>query len=256
MGILKQLIREFWIPLLGAIIWTIVNYFNSSNDNKNLTDLVNIAMPSFFFASWMTGQYFRVKKQNHVATTLTKIEDRVGSVLEDISQQSADMKLITDTQLYQTFDLCLDYVREVKEEMSDRNRLFKKEKNIDIEKFEFYHENPFYQSKRFLNRLIKYAAYTLNLNREEELEDRYTRTAYHCEELTGTITTLIGKMNHEKLDWKTPKSQSLLNEISILIQQLKKDIIPHSRYNNETYKGNNLNSVLDTHISNLNKFSK
>ena len=203
MKIFLQIIKEFWIPLAGSIIWTAINYYNSENEVKSLTELIAIFAPAFFFLSWMTGQFFRVKKQTGLSASLSNIETRFENLLDDITEQSTKMKLITDTQVFQTFDLCLDAVREVKEELSDRNRLFKKEKTIDLNQFELYRDNPFYQSKRFLNRLVNYASYTLKLNQQEELKERYTRTSYHCEELAGTITNLVAKMNHEGLKWKT-----------------------------------------------------
>ena len=256
MKIIKQLFKEFWLPLLIAILWTVWNYIISSSEKRTFTDVVNIAMPTFFFVSWLTGQYFRVSKQEHVSSTLLKIEIRVKNVLDDISKQASDMKLITDTQVFQTFDLCLDSLREVKEELLDKNRLLKKNGKIDIVLFELYRENPFYQSKRFLNRLINYALYTTKLNQRIELEDRYTRTAYHVEELAGVVTSFIRKMDQEKMNWKTPKSLSLIEDICNLVIRFKNDILPHSSYTSQPYKGNDLGKVLNTHISNLQQLYK
>ena len=256
MKIVKQILQEFWIPLLGSLGWTFLNYYNSDKIFKDWTEYVSIFAPAFFFLSWMTGQFFRVKKQVGVSSSLTNIESRFEKLLTDITEQSTKMKLITDTQVFQTFDICLDAVREVKEELADRNRLFKKEKTIELKQFELYKDNPFYQSKRFLNRLVNYASYTAKLNQHEELKERYTRTCYHCEELAGGITNLIAKMNHEKLNWKTPKTDSLLKDISDLLKKLKVEIVPLSVYEVEHYKGINLNSILDTHIEYLNVNSK
>ena len=256
MKIFKQLLREFWIPFLGALIWTIINYLTADKDQKGWTDIINIAMPSFFFVSWITGQYFRVKKQTNVTESLLEIEERVGNLLTDITQQSERMQLVTDTQIYQTFDVCLDLVRETKEELADRNRQFKKDQNINLEQFEFYRENPFYQSKRYLNRLISYAIYTLRINKAEELEDRYNRTAYHSEELVGSITSFIGRMNHIGLDWKTAKTDSILKDISKNLTQLKNEIVPNSRFKNNDYKGYNLNKILESQIEKLDELSQ
>ena len=63
-------------------------------------------------------------------------------------------------------------------------------------------------------------------------------------------------MNHEKLKWKTPKTDSLLKEISDLIKQLKNEIVQYSKYENEPYKGSELKMILDTHIDGLKKFSE
>ena len=67
MKIIKQILKEFWIPLLGSIIWTVINYYNSEKSVKDWTELVSIFAPAFFFLSWMTGQFFRVKKQTGVS---------------------------------------------------------------------------------------------------------------------------------------------------------------------------------------------
>lgn len=256
MSVGKQIFKEFWLPFLGAVAWTLINYFTSKEREMSWTTIVNISVPSFFFISWLTGQYFRVKKQTDVTNSLTKIEDRVDGVLNDIVKQSNDMKLIVDAQLFQTFDICLDSVREVKEEIADKNRLFKKGQEIDLEVFSLYRENPFYQSRRFLSRLISYAKYTLKHKRESELEDRYTRTIQQVEELAGQITTLINKLSHEKIDWRTPKTDSLLREIAVLTQQLKDDVLPYSRHNTQPYKGVDIRKVLDTQINTLKKFSQ
>lgn len=256
MKIIKHIIKEFWIPLIGSIIWTVFNFYSLKDQDKNITTIINIAMPSFFFISWMTGQYFRVKKQTDVADSLSSIETRINGVLDDIKNQSNSMKMITDTQLFQTFDVCLDFVRETKEEMADRNRLFKKELKVEFSQFELYRDNPFYQSKRSLNRLISYSKYTLALNRHDEFQERYTRACYQSEELVGSITSFIGKMNHQKVDWKTVKTDSLLKEISAIMVVLKTDILPYSRYSTKPYKGSELVITLDTHIESLNKFSK
>jgi hypothetical protein len=256
MNIIKQILKEFWLPFLGAVIWTAINYYNSKNHEMSWTTVVNISVPSFFFVSWLTGQYFRVKKQTDVTNSLSTIENRINGILTDITKQSTDMRLIVDTQLFQTFDLCLDSVREVKEELADRNRLLKKEIEIDLKSFSLYRENPFYQSRRFLSRLISYAKYTLNHKREEELEDRYTRTIQQGEELAGAITTLVNKLNHEKLEWRTPKTDHLLREIAILVQHLKDDILPHSKHDTQPYKTVDVRKILDVQINTLKKNSE
>lgn len=255
MKILKQILREFWVPLLVAILWTILTHDTTPQLGK-FTTLVNIGMPTFFFVSWMTGQYFRVSKQERVSSTLSNIESRVEKVLGDISKQAADMKSITDTQVFQTFDLCLDSLRETKEEVADRNRLFKKKGSVDLDQFELYRENPFYQSKRFLNRLVNYALYTLTLNRHTELADRYDRTVMQVEELAGVITSFIGKMNHEKADWKTLKSKGLIEEIGHLVLRTKNDILPYSRFASQPYKGQDLSRILSTHINYIEQLCK
>ncbi|MGB6262123.1 MAG: hypothetical protein WBF72_06775 [Rhodanobacter sp.] len=51
---------------------------------------MNVFGPSFFLASWATGQFFRVKKQALVEKNLSTIEDRVEGVLSRLEQQARD----------------------------------------------------------------------------------------------------------------------------------------------------------------------
>lgn len=253
MKVFKQLLKEFWIPFTIAILWTTINAYNGQNKPKNWSDYVNIAMPSFFFVSWLTGQYFRVRKQEHVSSTLGNIEQRVEAVLGDISNQAKNMKIISDRQLYQTFDICLDHVREAKEEIADLNRQLIKSKVIDLEKFNLKRDNPFYSARRYLNQLVNYALYTFNFDTNEQLGQRYNRTAYQTEELVGVITSLINQLNHQKLDWKTEKSKELLNDIKHNLGLVKDEILKKTKYNTEHYKGYDLDKIIGKHLETLQK---
>jgi hypothetical protein len=78
-----QLLKEFWIPLLFALLWTIVSAGGVSAvfANGGVNFLKTFA-PAFFFCSWMSGQVFRVKKQLRVEDGIQNIEKRLGSSIE------------------------------------------------------------------------------------------------------------------------------------------------------------------------------
>lgn len=252
MKILKQIIKEFWVPLTAAAVWTIWNTFKTGGKINNITDAINIAVPSFFFVSWLTSQYFRVRKQESVSSTLQNIENRVESVLSDISKQTESMAALSDRQLLQTFDICIDLLREEKEEISDINRQLRTGMTLDISKFSLKKENPFYDSYRYLNRLVNYAIYTLEFDTSQNLQKRYDRTAYHVEELAGNITTLINQANSQKINWQTTKSKAIIKSITLLLIDARSKIVPSTKYSNEHYKGGILTNVLTRHIEKLN----
>lgn len=74
MNIYKQMLKEFWFPLMLSILWTIYNIYGDGNRGEwSVQKIVNTFGPTFFLLSWVTGQFFRVKKQ-------TKVEDSFGSM--------------------------------------------------------------------------------------------------------------------------------------------------------------------------------
>lgn len=252
MNVLKQILKEFWAPLAGAIIWTIWNTLKAGSKVGSTTDAINIAVPSFFFISWLTGQYFRVRKQESVSSTLQNIESRVESVLGDISKQAEGLIALSDRQLLQTFDVCLDLLREEKERISDLNRQVRTGLVLDTARFSLKKDNPFYDSYRYLNRLVNYALYTLKLDTSEDLKQRYNRMAYHIEELAGNVTTLINQSNSQKVNWKTNKSKAIIKSITYLLIATRDNIVPVTKYSVEKYKDGDLTNVLTKHIEKMN----
>jgi len=250
-NVLKQIIKEFWIPLTAAIVWTIWNAVKTGGKINNITDAINIAVPSFFFVSWLTSQYFRVRKQESVSSTLQNIESRVESVLGDISRQTESMAVLSDRQLLQTFDECIDLLREEKEEISDMNRQVRSGLPLVASKFSLKKDNPFYNGYRYLNRLVSYALYTLELDVSEDLKQRYERVAYHSEELAGNITTLMNQAYLQNINWKTNKSKDIIKSVIIIITNVRDKIVPVTKYAAEPYKGGNLVSVLTKHIDKM-----
>jgi hypothetical protein len=77
MKVFKQLFKEFWLPMAVAIIWTISNYIDAAGKGFGVIKILNVFGPSFFLVAWMTGQVFRVKKQQGVEGKLTALVDKL-----------------------------------------------------------------------------------------------------------------------------------------------------------------------------------
>lgn len=92
MSIFKQIVKEFWIPLLLSIAWVLYNiYGNGSSEIWNIQKVVNIFGPTFFLLSWVTGQFFRVKKQTKVEDSFVKMETRFKELLNEVEKSTYQM---------------------------------------------------------------------------------------------------------------------------------------------------------------------
>lgn len=250
MSIRKQLFKEFWFPSLVAIIWSAINYFSADSQGWSFTKVMNIAAPTFFFVSWLTAQYFRVRKQEHVSTSLSHIEGRVDSVLGRIEKQASEIEYIAKSSFYQTFDDCLYRLRESKEELADISRTLKITGDIEVHLFSLNYRNPFYTVRRELDKTIGYAKHALQAGLQDE--DRFTRLSYHVEELSGHITTFIGRLNHKSHQWKTERSIMLVLEIASKVEYFGQSLLPYSKYATHTYKGSiNLENLLNSHVKKI-----
>jgi hypothetical protein len=92
MKIIRQLLKEFWLPLFLAISWVIYNiYGNESSTTWNVKNIINIFGPTFFLLSWLTGQFFRVKKQTKVEDSFGTMETRFNELLNEFKLKTDDM---------------------------------------------------------------------------------------------------------------------------------------------------------------------
>lgn len=66
MKILRQLLKEFWLPLLLGAAWTIFNFYDRPLSQWNVRTVLNVFGPTFFFMSWLVAQWYRVRKQQRV----------------------------------------------------------------------------------------------------------------------------------------------------------------------------------------------
>lgn len=84
MNVFRQLVREFWFPLLLGIAWTAFNILEKPNAQWSVREVVNILGPTFFLASWLVAQWYRVRKQQRVEDDLKDIQAGVRAIQEPL----------------------------------------------------------------------------------------------------------------------------------------------------------------------------
>ncbi len=89
MTVLKQLLVEFWLPLLAALVWTTYNI--REVPQWSIRTVVNVFAPTFFFVSWLASQWYRVRKQQKVEGGLSSIESNVKQTLAELDAKTADL---------------------------------------------------------------------------------------------------------------------------------------------------------------------
>lgn len=70
---LKQLAKEFWLPALMAAAWTSIVV----GARGKYSDYIAHFSGSFFFSSWLTGQYNRVHRSHEVRDSFQILTDRI-----------------------------------------------------------------------------------------------------------------------------------------------------------------------------------
>jgi len=94
MKTLKQIVKEFWLPFLLSVLWVFYNIFGDKIENVHgdkVKNIVNIFGPTFFLLSWLTGQFFRIKKQTKVEDNFLTVESRLQELLSEIERQTTKM---------------------------------------------------------------------------------------------------------------------------------------------------------------------
>jgi len=79
----EQILREFWLPFLIALAWTA---FRADFSRFHVAEAIPTFAASFFLASWASGQFVRVRKQQRIETSFADVISRIESVasrLED-----------------------------------------------------------------------------------------------------------------------------------------------------------------------------
>lgn len=90
MQTLIRFFKEFWFPALVASAWTAYNA-RSTTTAWTFRDFVNVLGPSFFIASWASGQFFRIQKQAGVDRNLTNLDARIETLTKLSITQSATL---------------------------------------------------------------------------------------------------------------------------------------------------------------------
>jgi hypothetical protein len=92
MKTLKQIILEFWFPLTFAVLWTILRMLSvpdpSTGWQQTVLNCIGTFAPAFFFLSFLSGQWFRVRKQLKVEGGLTSVEQRLTALVGHMEQQA------------------------------------------------------------------------------------------------------------------------------------------------------------------------
>jgi hypothetical protein len=116
----KQILLEFWFPFLVASIWT---FFRISKSDFWVTLIANFST-SFFLASWATGQFFRIVRNQSIEDWFKEVLQHFTSLKEMMApmvsvakmqlanpnltadaRSLADAVVATDTQLTRTAEL-------------------------------------------------------------------------------------------------------------------------------------------------------
>lgn len=90
MKLALRLLKEFWVAAVVATAWTAYN-IHTADAVWNIKNFITIFGPSFFLASWATGQYFRVKKQTNVEDSFGTMEMRLEKLLSEIERTTNQM---------------------------------------------------------------------------------------------------------------------------------------------------------------------
>jgi hypothetical protein len=92
MKIFIQIIKEYWISFVLSIVWLIFNICNSeTREEWDLKKIVNLIGPTFFLISWMTGQFFRIKKQTKIEESFGNIEFRFQDILNKFESRTNEI---------------------------------------------------------------------------------------------------------------------------------------------------------------------
>jgi hypothetical protein len=91
MRVIKQLLAEFWVPFLAAVVWTSYNTWEVPRDQWSIRTVVTAFAPAFFFVSWLASQWYRVRKQQKVEGGLSSIERSVKQTLAELDAKTTDL---------------------------------------------------------------------------------------------------------------------------------------------------------------------
>ncbi len=83
-----QLVKEFWIPFLVSVVWTTYAVWGP---DVTVKESISNFGSSFFLASWLTGQIFRVRKQAGVEASFGSVEQRLNHLLGELEAKTQNM---------------------------------------------------------------------------------------------------------------------------------------------------------------------
>jgi hypothetical protein len=80
MKVFIKLLSEFWLPLVLGIAWTAFNFLDRPLSEWTIREVVNVFGPTFFFASWLVAQWYRVQKQQRVENDLNTLQRDITAI--------------------------------------------------------------------------------------------------------------------------------------------------------------------------------
>jgi hypothetical protein len=93
MKVIRQLIRELWIPLVLAAAWTAYTQFGEER-GWTLVAIGSVFAPTFFLVSWLFAQWHRVRKQQHVEEGIHTIGASNEVILRDLSALAESLRTL------------------------------------------------------------------------------------------------------------------------------------------------------------------
>jgi hypothetical protein len=106
MKTIRQLLREFWLPLLLGAAWTAFNVIDRPRSQWSTRQTLNIFGPTFFFMSWLVAQWYRIRKQLRVEDELDEIHAGVRAIHEPLLPCSLFLTLqvkVSESELEKLF---------------------------------------------------------------------------------------------------------------------------------------------------------
>ncbi len=92
MKVIRQLLKEFFLPLLIAGGWTL---YSLRTIDATIVSAVTVFGPAFFLISWLVGQFFRVKKQVGVEKSLGDVETRLTTLSTKLGDVEKRLEKLT-----------------------------------------------------------------------------------------------------------------------------------------------------------------
>ncbi|AZE35220.1 hypothetical protein C4K06_2187 [Pseudomonas chlororaphis subsp. aureofaciens] len=83
-----QLVTEFSVPMIISIAWTSYVLWGKELTVQSIGANFGGA---FFFVSWMSGQFFRVRKQASVEESFGSVEKRLNHLIDELETKSQHM---------------------------------------------------------------------------------------------------------------------------------------------------------------------
>jgi hypothetical protein len=90
MAVLGRVIAEFWLAFVGALVWATFRTWPIREDWGWVSSFIANFVAAFFFVSYFTGQFLRIKRQ----TTLEETMRSITSGLVDLTSSVGRLTML------------------------------------------------------------------------------------------------------------------------------------------------------------------